>query len=457
MNKAEYFILRSAITAHQWLGDVAYKFGLSHAEVAVAANRLFQNGDIKARVFAHKRDPEGTPDIILTMPEIQAVLDGKLRASYELTFQGGAHWEATSHADWNRYFQWDDYNNRFVESELFECESIGINRQLIEDLLNIYCYLPGHAIPIVGTEIWDLLEPWQPTYWKMLPRAYRVRYQAREIVPHMNSNTPLDWYEAHEQAKKWYSEIIQWYTDPQFEEESLNVSYYTDTNYYAAHNETSTKKAEYFILRRVVERYGNYYQDFGGVALDYNLSHAEILNVAYSLFQKGYILAEIYRNGIKVSDVVMTISEIQANLDGKLQAYYYLTSQGGTHWEVLAHPNWNRYYAYTSREYIRNEMNEYECEMICSDRQLIEQFLSIDYYLNVPDIYIPSTEVWDVLEPWQATYWKTLPRGCKVRYQARQNNLTKNLDTSPERQMAMSDAYQWFSEIGKWYTDPEFE
>lgn len=456
MNKAEYCILRSALTTHEWLREVAYKFGLSHAEVAVAANRLFQNGDIKARVFAYEKDLEGTPNIILTMPEIQAVLDGKLRASYELTSQGGAYWEAIAHADWNRYFQWDDYNE-FVKDKLFECELISTNQQLIQELLNIHCYLPGHAIHIAGTEIWDILEPWRPTYWKMLPRAYRVRYQAREIVPNISSDTPLDWYEVHEQVQKWYLETIQWYTDPQFEKESLNVINYTDANSYVAPNKTISKKAEYFILTHVVERYGNYEQDFAGVALNYNFSHIEILNAVFSLFKKGYILAEIYGDGTKVSDVEMTISQIQANLDGKLQCYYYLTFQGGAYWEALTHPNWNLYYIYNSREYSGDDMNEYECEMICSDRQLIEHFLSINCYLNVADIYIPGTEAWDVLEPWQATYWKTLPRGYRVRYHARRNNLTKDSDISPEKQAARNNAQQWFSENSEWYTNPKFD
>jgi hypothetical protein len=217
MNKAEYFILRSAVTAHQWLRDVASKFGLSHTEIATAANRLFQSGNIVARVFTQRNDQEGTPNVVLTLPDIQAVLDAKLIASYELTSQGGAYWETIARADWNRYFQWDDYNN-FVEGRSFECELIGIDRQLMQELVNIHCcYLPGHAIPITGTEAWETLESWEPTYWKILPRAYRVSYQAREKVPSINLNTLPSWYEAHERAQKWYSEIKEWYTDPKYE------------------------------------------------------------------------------------------------------------------------------------------------------------------------------------------------------------------------------------------------
>lgn len=458
MNNAEYSILRSAVTSHEWLREVAYKFGLSHAEVAVTANGLFQSGDIKARVFTHKTDSEGTPNIVLTMPEIQAVLDGKLRASYELTSHGGAHWEFIAHADWNKYVQWDNYNN-FVEGEIFECELVGISRKLMEDLLQIDCDL-FQSIHIAGTEIWDTIEPWQPTYWKILPRANRIRYQAGERVRKMDSDMPLSWYERREQAQKRYSEIKEWYTDPLFEEESLNITIYTDANYDVAPNETLNKKVEYFILRNVVERYQDYEQDFGGVALNHNFSHSETLNSVFSLFRKGYILAEIYGSGTNVLDVEMTISQIQANLDRELQCYYYLTSQGGTYWEALAHPNWHRFWMFTNNDYSsysHSGVNEYECEMICSDRQLIEQLLVFEYDLNFADIHISGTEVWDLIEPWQVTYWKTLPRGYRVRYQARRNKLAKDSDISPEKQAARNYAQQWFSEISKWYTDPEFD
>ena len=67
MNKAEYWILRRAVKQYECLRDVAYECGLNQAEVAAAANRLFQNGDIKARVATHDEDFEETPNAYLTM------------------------------------------------------------------------------------------------------------------------------------------------------------------------------------------------------------------------------------------------------------------------------------------------------------------------------------------------------------------------------------------------------
>lgn len=455
MNRSEYWILRCAVTYHGWLRDVAYKCGLSHAEVALTANCLFQNGDIQARVFAHEQDIEGTPSAILTIAEIQAHLDGKLRASYELTTQGGTRWESVAHADWNRYFIW--HENDEIEGGLFEWELIGVDRQLIESILSNSGYIYSD-FPVPGTEVWDVLELWQPTYWKTLPLAHRVRYQAKECkVANIRSKSPPDWYEAYEQAQEWYAGIKTWYTDPELEyKESSSPSDGTAANYYITSNETELQQAEYLIMKRVVEGYGDYYDDFGGVSLDCNLSHNETLAAANSLFQKGDILAEVYRNATLVSGAVMTLSEIQANLDGKLSAHYYLTPQGGERWATLASANWHQYYIYCCHDYKLDTLAQYECEIISVDRQLIEQLFILHCYLFNDEIYIPGTEVLDRIEPWQATYWKTLPGAYRIRFQARDNHL-RAAKFSSEWEEASRQAYQWFSEIQKWYTDPKFD
>jgi hypothetical protein len=53
-----------------------------------------------------------------------------------------------------------------------------------------------------GNELWKTLIPWQATYWKTLPRGYRVR------VPWPR--------ESPDKAPDWaaYNEWIHWYTNP---------------------------------------------------------------------------------------------------------------------------------------------------------------------------------------------------------------------------------------------------
>ncbi|MEH2437987.1 MAG: hypothetical protein V7K25_27815 [Nostoc sp.] len=70
-------------------------------------------------------------------------------------------------------------------------------------------------VHISGTEVWDMLEPWQATYWKILPRGYIVRYQSRQSDWHIDSDTSPEWIEANDQANEW--EFMKWYTDPELE------------------------------------------------------------------------------------------------------------------------------------------------------------------------------------------------------------------------------------------------
>ena len=455
MNKAKYWILRSAIKHEESMRDVAYQWGLPHNEVAVAANHLFENGDIKARLIADNQDLEETPNTILKISEIQAHLDGKLRASYVLTERGGARWEAVANPDWNRYFVWYCNEYKVAPAQLFQCELIGIDRELMKEILRLDCYLPGNAIHLPETEVWEVIEPWQPTYWKTLPKAYRVRYQARDRVPHICPETPPDLFETYKQTKKWYSEIKQWYRDPEFEEQPSLVRDDTATNYYPANPEISSERVKYLILSYAVMRDTDF-GDFGSIVLDCNLSHAETLTAANSLFQSGEILAQVYRSKAKVSDVVMTSAEIQANLDGKLQAYYYLTPQGSSRWEALAHPNWHQYYTYLCQDYQPGEVPEYEIEIASTSRQLIEKILSVSCYV-LSEVPIPGTEIWSEISPWQATYWKTLPKAYRVRYRARQNNYLIEGNISPEWEAARGKAYKWFSGIQEWYRDHQFE
>ena len=455
MNKSEYWILRSAIKHEECLRDVAYQCGLTHSEVAVVANHLCQNGDIKTRLIPDNQDRKETPNAILTISEIKAHLDGKLSSSYVLTERGGARWSALANPDWNRYFVWYCNDYKVAIGELFTYELIGVDRQLIEELIGIDCYLPGNAIHIPQTEVWEVIEPWQPTYWKTLPKAYRVRYQARDRVPHICQETHPDLLKKYKQTEKWYSEIKQWYRDPEFEEQPSLIRDATTTNYYLATPETSSERVKYLILSYAVMGDTDF-RNFGSVALDCNLSHPETLTAANSLFQNGDILAEVYREGTQVSDVVMTIPEIQDNLDGKLQAYYYLTAQGSSRWEALADPNWYHYYTYICQDYQPGEVPEYQIEITSISRQLIEKLLSVSCYV-LSEVPISETENWSEIEPWQATYWKTLPKAYRVRYRARQNNYLIEGNISPEWEAARGKAYEWFSGIQEWYTEPQFE
>ena len=336
--KPEYWILRKAIAHNQCFREVAYECGLSHQEVLVVATRLFQSGDIIAKVWNGQTPFEEIPYSTLTTSQIKAHLDDKLKVFYALTPEGGARWEIAAHVDWNRYFQWYDSNYPNADSE-YEWELIGADGELMQWLLGHACYLHDYCIYIPGTQVWDAIELWEATYWKNLPLAYRVRYRTRKTFEPLGANPSPDCLETQKQIEEWYSKIRQWYTDPEFESEQSED---TTADYSVISSESTLEEVEYIILSCAIRHNTN----LAPVALDCHLFHAETLAAGHSLFQKGDILGIICQGRDRVSDVVMTPSEIQAELDGKLLAYYYLTPQGTARWEAIARPNWNLFYEY---------------------------------------------------------------------------------------------------------------
>ncbi|WP_333220736.1 hypothetical protein [Microcoleus sp. Pol12A5] len=213
--KIEYLILEFAVIDNYYeLRRVAYSMHLSHAETALAADSLFQRGDIKAKVFADEDDTEGTSNVILTRAGIQDHLDGRLLASYYLTPQGGARWEAMADPDWNK-FSIVNFLGQFPYEEGF----LGTQREIIEQLLALdrLLFMYEH---IPGTEKWNVLEPWKATYWKTLPRGYYVscEFQHSDLCPwELDDNTPAEIVEEYKQASQWYENVKKWYTDPSFD------------------------------------------------------------------------------------------------------------------------------------------------------------------------------------------------------------------------------------------------
>jgi hypothetical protein len=248
-------------------------------------------------------------------------------------------------------------------------------------------------------------------------------------------------------------------------------------------------KLEYLILKSALECPENILN----IVQDYKIPDTEVAIVANSVFQNGYILAEIINDeenfkGDLLSQVqsnedslpenflcksinnynkkplrpifkaekpaILTLPQIEASLLRESGFLYYLTPKGGFHWETITYPDWSRF---SSIIFSKTESEDIDLEeVICPSKQFVEKYLSIDCYLS-PVIHVPGTEVWDVLSPWQATYWKTLPTGYRVCFQCIHNNWHIDSDTSPEWIEANDQANEWYCEFRQWYTDPEFE
>ena len=454
IHRIEYLILSSVLTDTETLRNTASDFRLSHFEVVVAADRLFQKGYIKAGF--RNQDGKFIEYITLNRSQIQAELDGKLNTFYYLTPQGGALWETLCHADWNKYLGGYSYGVGDMDELLNEAQKISQNKELIKHLLSLTEYLYGHTI-IDGTEVWEDIEFWKPTYWKTLPKAYKVTYKYQNLECCIDSNTPQECIDKDRQAKRWAPEMLDWYTEPELDTNPSNLFGDEDINSYATLAETLNPKVEYLILEFAV--IFNYY-GLTNVAYSNHLSHAETALAADSLFQRGDIKATVFADEYDEyhtdgnSDVILTMAGIQDYLDGRLLASYYLTPQGGARWEAMAHPDWNKFL-------IVNFLGQfpYEEGFFGTQREIIEQLLALERLIFMYE-HIPGTEKWNVLEPWEATYWKTLPRGFHVSCEFQPNDSCLDYQkegVSPELVEEYEQALEWYENMKKWYTDPSFD
>jgi hypothetical protein len=98
------------------------------------------------------------------------------------------------------------------------------------------------------------------------------------------------------------------------------------------------------------------------------------------------------------------------------EAFYKLTPIGGAAWESFARPDGSLFIKgigtriddggdppYPSRGYA-----------ICPARRIIERYLELAHHIG-HEIDKASLR-WDIVSPWKATYWKTLPTAHRVRY-----------------------------------------
>lgn len=201
-------------------------------------------------------------------------------------------------------------------------------------------------------------------------------------------------------------------------------------------------RSEYWLLDSVVEAwYPLVWLVSDDVEGSFNKRHhrlerGELVTVLNRLFQRGDLLAKQNE-----SEFVPASSDIEEALDGRLDCLYGLTSQGGVRWEEVSHPQWERYIAawvYADPQ---------EGEIVGSDRTLVEKYDSLSEY--VWDIsVVADSRRWDVLQSWQATYWKTLPLGHRVRFSF------EWVERPPEWK---TDAVvsEWLKEINNWYTPYE--
>jgi hypothetical protein len=97
---------------------------------------------------------------------------------------------------------------------------------------------------------------------------------------------------------------------------------------------------------------------------------------------------------------------------GRSKTSLCLTSEGARVWEAFAAPEWDDF-VHEGYEF-DDSTGRVLVELICASRRQLQWYLGSSYPSLSP---IDECRVWwSIIEPWQATYWKTLPKAHSVRF-----------------------------------------
>jgi hypothetical protein len=173
---------------------------------------------------------------------------------------------------------------------------------------------------------------------------------------------------------------------------------------------------------------------------DHKLNFDELAEMLFRLCQQGDITTSIKEREIKFS-----LTGIKAGLSGEANIYYGLTAQGGARWEQYSNPNWDRYVD------AGFGTDPYEGELVAATRKLVEEHLSYHKVCNYS--MRTGSEVWDILSPWQATYWKTLPRGHRIRFEYEPDERTFWASSEFHLLEQLQRQREEYWELTKWYTN----
>ena len=110
--------------------------------------------------------------------------------------------------------------------------------------------------------------------------------------------------------------------------------------------------------------------------------------------------------------------------------------KGGGVWETLSRPNWDLF------DWDSYGLDPNDGEITSTSRKLTEEFLRVRHQQSFSeDLLVPESVKWEILTPWQATYWKELPEGHRVSFLYERNpEWEKNIDSfSPDPEFIKQD------------------
>lgn len=173
----------------------------------------------------------------------------------------------------------------------------------------------------------------------------------------------------------------------------------------------------------------------------HGLDSGGVGEVLRRLLRQGSIA--LFRDGQErhheTEDAMRTLVEGGHTGPSQAARYYYgLTPSGGALWEGVARPDWARY---IDASY---GVDPNDAEVICADPVRLNDYVSSKYQPCRP---ISGTVCRDQVKPWQATYWKMLPLGHRIRY---------SYDPDESMRPAGIGNYQheqaaWYEEANAWF------
>ncbi|NJP06974.1 MAG: hypothetical protein HC837_15820 [Chloroflexaceae bacterium] len=189
----------------------------------------------------------------------------------------------------------------------------------------------------------------------------------------------------------------------------------------------------------------------------HGLSHSELEHMLHKLFLAGDLIAT-YHVGEYGASFVPSPHIIATTLSGaandKLQLSYGLTVQGGARWEEVSNPHWDKYVDESYMVDTSDFPDPQEGQITANHRALAEEYLAaVKQYRSPVCCIVPGSEVWEILEPWSVTYWKSLRQGYRVRF----------LYTQEESYLSREEqqgSLEWAKRKSQWYTrwdDEQYE
>jgi len=184
-------------------------------------------------------------------------------------------------------------------------------------------------------------------------------------------------------------------------------------------------RGEYWVLETAAE--GQWpidylFSDDVEIALNkttHGLAEAELFEVLFSLHTQNKIFFYQYKKIIRKPHINFLSDYLKLKLpptEKKKRIYYGLTELRGKAWEEFARPNWDSYIS-ALYEFPDQEDGFQLAEIICANKLLLERYISSIEFHDM-DI-MKETKINDILEPWDATYWKTLPVGYRTRFKCK--------------------------------------